>query len=607
MTTKSSKSRSAKKSKKSSPAKKATKASSKKRAAGAAPARRAEATMGKNGFRSFAMHSQEKGSASIVASIRPKTSRAASSRGGARRAAASAPVSLSSMDAESAARQYLNNALASAEMPAFTAGDVSGEKSDFKLIGTESEPLTKTQMVKFYQVYRQIPVYGSLVTVELDSKNEFVAINSSLSEPVNVNHVATLSPADALKKVSEHAGYNTKHLDATPRLYYYFDRETMRWRLVYITTNVVKLSGEGAAATSKGIPKVKDYVIDAHSGDLVAELSRTMSIDVIEDALDGLEQKRRISCLKTDRGKRLHDQTRNVHTYDLKFGVFKETKIPPDSRYVNNPPTWSPSAISAHANASVVADFIRDVLKRNGLDNQGGPFISTINCVEEEDTQVWDNAAWVGGIQIVYGQSDIGNGELRSWAVALDMVAHEMTHGLSENTAKLEYRGQSGALDESYADIFGVIINNFKKPVAKWDWRIGKDLTADETPLRDMKKPTKFEQPDHMDDYERMPADDAHDNGGVHTNSGIHNKVAYNMLTAKDSKGKFIFKPREVAAIFYIALTKHLTRTSRFSDSRRGAELAALSLFANDSKKSAKIKAVSKAFDKVGISADEPT
>jgi bacillolysin/neutral peptidase B len=299
---------------------------------------------------------------------------------------------------------------------------------------------------------------------------------------------------------------------------------------------------------------------------------------------------------------------RNVRTYDLKFGVFKETKVPPDSKYVSNPPRpWSPAAVSAHANASVVADFIRDVLKRNGLDNQGSPFVSTVNCVEEPNTKVWDNAAWVGGIQIVYGQSDMGNGDLRSWAVALDMVAHEMTHGLSENTARLEYKGQSGALDESYADIFGVIVNNFEKPIAKWDWRIGKDVTADGQPLRDMKRPGKFQQPAHMDDYEKLPNDEFHDNGGVHTNSGIHNKVAYNVLTTKDSKGKFLFKAREVAAIFYIALTKYLSRTSRFSNSRRGVELAALSYFANDPKKSAKIKAVSKAFDKVGIYVETPS
>jgi len=73
------------------------------------------------------------------------------------------------------------------------------------------------------------------------------------------------------------------------------------------------------------------------------------------------------------------------------------------------------------------------------------------------------------------------------------------------------------------------------------------------------------------------------------------------MLTAKDSSGKYLLKPRDVAALFYLALTQNLSRTSRFADSRRGVELAARSLFANQANKQARFKAVSKAFDKVGI------
>ena len=73
------------------------------------------------------------------------------------------------------------------------------------------------------------------------------------------------------------------------------------------------------------------------------------------------------------------------------------------------------------------------------------------------------------------------------------------------------------------------------------------------------------------------------------------------MLTAKDAQGRYLLKPREVAALFYLALTQNLSRTSRFADSRRGVELAARSLFANKSNKQARFKAVAKAFDKVGI------
>jgi Zn-dependent metalloprotease len=119
--------------------------------------------------------------------------------------------------------------------------------------------------------------------------------------------------------------------------------------------------------------------------------------------------------------------------------------------------------------------------------------------------------------------------------------------------------------------------------------------------LRDMRRPERFGQPSHMYDYQKLPKTEAGDWGGVHTNSGIHNKAAYNMLTAKDAKGKYLLKPREVAALFYLALTQNLSRTSRFGDSRRGVELAARSLFANKTNKQARLKAVAKAFDKVGI------
>jgi len=137
--------------------------------------------------------------------------------------------------------------------------------------------------------------------------------------------------------------------------------------------------------------------------------------------------------------------------------------------------------------------------------------------------------------------------------------------------------------------------------VKKWNWLIGDGLFGPGTALRDMKKPENFDQPSHMNDYQNLPKTANGDWGGVHTNSGIHNKAAYNMLTAKNSKGTYLLKPREVAALFYLALTQNLSRTSRFGDSRRGVELAARSLFANKTNKQARFQAVAKAFDKVGI------
>ena len=609
MTTKSSKKAAKKGSKPTKYAtnKRATKSSSKKsEAASAAPDSFRKDGVSRNGLRSFAFHRQDKGAATVLGDIRPKTRPA---RPGARAGAAGARAPVTGMDAETAARQYLTNALASDQLPTFTAGDPGAEKSDFKLIAVEAVPLTGTQMVKFCQYYRRIPVYGSLVAVELDKKNELISINSTLTEPTNVDAVATVAPAAVVQTVVQASGADPTSLEATPSVYYYFDREAQTWRLVYIMRDVTKTKGpqDAEAATegvynrrtqSSGSPKAFDYVVDAHSGDLVAELPRSHNVSV--RALDGLKKMRTINCSKNTTGSFLHDPDLNMHTYDFGFGNVDVlvSKLPGD--YVGNPPDWDGAAVSAHANTADVLKFLSTVLKRNGIDNLGGAVRSSINCVEEDGTKEWDNATWWRK-QMMYGQSK-KNGKLISWAVAKDIVGHELTHGITDYTARIEYLGESGALNESLSDILGVIIANAKEAdITKWNWRIGEGLMDDEPALRDMKKPEKFDQPSHMDNYLKLPKTENGDWGGVHTNSGIHNKAAYNMLTAKDSKGNYLLKPREVAALFYLALTQNLSRTSRFGDSRRGVELAARSLFANKANKQERFKAVAKAFDKVGI------
>ncbi len=233
-----------------------------------------------------------------------------------------------------------------------------------------------------------------------------------------------------------------------------------------------------------------------------------------------------------------------MHTFDFGFGNVDAlvSKLP--GQYVGNPPEpWDSAAISAHANTADVLKFFSTVLHRNGVDNLGGPVRSTINCVEEDDTQEWDNATWYRK-QMMYGQSKV-NGKLRSWALAKDIVGHELTHGITDYTARIEYLGESGALNESYSDIFGVIVANIGEPdVKKWNWLIGEGVMEGEKALRDMRRPEKFEQPSHMNDYRKLPKTAAGDWGGVHINSGIHNKAAYNLLTAKDTKGKYLLKPK---------------------------------------------------------------
>jgi Zn-dependent metalloprotease len=246
------------------------------------------------------------------------------------------------------------------------------------------------------------------------------------------------------------------------------------------------------------------------------------------------------------------------------------------------------------------------VLKRNNIDNKGGRVISSVNCVVKTDetppgSNVWLNAFW-NGTQMIYGQAMFDD-RLRSLASSLDIVAHELFHGVTAATARLIYQDEPGALNESYSDIFGALISNASQPdIAQWNWQIGDALSTGLQAFRDMSDPPLFDQPKLMKDYRKSPATLAGDFGGVHANSGIHNFAAFKIMTTPAADG-FLFKPEELAAMFYVALTQQLSRMSTFSDSRRGVVIATRSLFRKlpQADVDARAKAVAAGFDAAGI------
>jgi Zn-dependent metalloprotease len=304
----------------------------------------------------------------------------------------------------------------------------------------------------------------------------------------------------------------------------------------------------------------------------------------------------------------LRDATLNLETYDFRWRdpVVQDSALP--GAICSSPPNWTAAAVSAHANATIVASFLRDVLMRNGIDGGGGLLVSSVNCVwkayeRPPGSRAWLNAFWdPSRQQMVYGQATF-NGKLRSLASALDVVAHELFHGVTEHTARLEYHVESGALNESYSDIFGIIISNFAEPnIANWNWLMGDGISSGLAAFRDFEDPTRFDQPKHMDDFAHRPDNRDNDYGGVHKNSGIHNFATYSVITARDA-GAFLFTPAELAAMFYVALTQQLSRQSTFSDSRRGVVLATRSLFRNrpQPELARRVAAVEAGFSAAGI------
>lgn len=552
-----------------------------------------------NGLKSFSMHAYDKATAPMVAKLQQEQQT---------QPAFGLVRSAHKLDPETVARQYLQQALGSPSIPAFTAPRTDRASSEFKTIDTETVPLTGTKIVKFRQNIENIPVYGSLVSVELDGGNNLVSLNSSLGEPTGVNAVASISPSDALKAVQAHPGYRKQLSGIMPHLYYYFDRPASKWRLVYILQDVpVTLEGEKKAPKGFMSPKFMDYVVDAQTGKVVAELPRTpTAAPMVDTAVDDQGNKRKIRVEKIPHGRKLLKDTQlNVQTFDFKFHDpdTENTKLP--GAAIARPPTWSSSAVSAQANAAAVSEFLRNVVKRINIDNRGGFMNSSIHCVvmsESEDGKQWENAYW-DGKQMVYGQRKNG-ARLVSFAADLDVVGHEMFHGVTDFTSRLEYALQPGALNESYSDIFGIIIANFPNPDPRtWNWKLGDGLGDNGGPLRDMSDPAKYGQPAHMRDFKKLPNTLVGDWGGVHTNSGIPNKAAYNILTAQDGRGSLVLTPQEVAAVFYLALTQQLSRTSQFADSRRGALASARTLFRNltPALQAKKIQAIEQGFKAVGI------
>jgi Zn-dependent metalloprotease len=522
--------------------------------------------MREGAFKAFSMHITEDAGRRTFAELkaeRPTTS--------AFSLTAAQPQNL---DPESAAKRILEHALASDTMPSLTAPKVDGDESTFKSLGVETVPLTGTKVVKFRQQVKGIPVYGSLISVELGDNNEMVSLNSNIAKPDVASYVARISPQEALKKVAGEAGYGRQLPDSTPKLNLYLDARG-KWHLAYMIEDVRSLQKTQTAGDS---PLVYDYVIDALSGSTVAELPRTPTATETANDEQGNPQ---TFSIDMDGGKKvMRDPTLNIETFDFRFAdpQVQASRLP--GNLVAAP--FSPAAVSAHVNATRVATFLRDVLKRNNIDNVGGRMVSSVNCLLKRDerppgSKIWLNAFWDGqAVQMIYGQAKL-NGRLQSLSASLSVVAHELFHGVTGATSRLVYQDESGALNESYSDIFGIIVANFNEPdISNWDFLIGDGLSTGLEALRDMRDPTRFNQPKLMSDF----VDTSADHGGVHTNSGIHNFAAFNVITAQ-SNGAFLFKAEELAAMFYIALTQQLSSQSTFAASHRAVALAARSLFRN--------------------------
>ncbi|NGN69040.1 peptidase M4 family protein [Streptomyces sp. A7024] len=244
-------------------------------------------------------------------------------------------------------------------------------------------------------------------------------------------------------------------------------------------------------------------------------------------------------------------------------------------------------------------DLFLSAYERNSIDAAGLPLDATVHYGEDYGNAFWD------GERMVFGD---GDGEIfLDFTIALDVIGHELTHGVTQYTANLEYFGQSGALNESMSDVFGSLIKQhvLGQTAENADWLIGAGLLAPRVTgkaLRSMKEPGtaydddvlgKDPQPATMDGYVRTSSD----NGGVHINSGIPNHAFY--LVAYELGGNAW---ERAGQLWYDVLTGGELRTSADF-----AEFARLTVQAAQQRygEGPELAAVQKAWSQVGVAAAE--
>jgi Zn-dependent metalloprotease len=243
-------------------------------------------------------------------------------------------------------------------------------------------------------------------------------------------------------------------------------------------------------------------------------------------------------------------------------------------------------------------EFYREVLDRNSIDDQGMRLDGYVHYGEGYNNAFWD------GQQMVFGDGD--GVMFTDFTSSLDVIAHELTHGVTEHVAGLEYHKQSGALNESMSDVFGSLVKQWSlgQTAEQADWLIGAEVFTpgiEADALRSMKAPGtaydnetfgKDPQPDHMSKFVHLPDTEEGDYGGVHINSGIPNKAFY--LTATRIGGYAWEAP---ALIWYEAL-KASGPTTEFQEFADKTYLMAGELYGTDSMEQ---QAVLAAWREVGI------
>lgn len=453
----------------------------------------------------------------------------------------------------------------------------SEAEESFIIVDEIADDSTGTHHFKLEQVYEGIPVYNGGQTITLDENDNVTSyfgtvIPDLAKEMIEIENIISEKVAiDKAKAALEKRIGTVENYDGEVKAEQYIYEYKDKFYHTYLVT----------ASTSEPQVGFWHYFIDATNGKVVDSYNAAHNVTAFGNGVFGERRKFEASLLDGLYG--LHDQTRGqgVLTFDNNHNDALVTSV--SKMFTDG------AAVDAHANAQITYDYFKRTFNRDSVDDNGQPLLSRVHVGEN-----WANASW-NGVYMSYGDGD--GVRFHNLAAGLDVAAHEMSHGVVQHTANLIYRNESGALNESFADIFGAMVD-------RDDWIIGEDIMADGTiGLRSLEDPavlierrTAAPYPDHWSLRYEGPLD----NGGVHINSSINNKAAYLVSEGGEHYGVVVEGVGREATeqIYYRALANYLTRNSDFSMMRQAAIQAATDLYGADS---AAVQAVKQAYNAVGV------
>ncbi|NVO02253.1 MAG: M4 family metallopeptidase [Bacteroidetes bacterium] len=440
---------------------------------------------------------------------------------------------------------------------------------------------------KFQQYYNGVKVENAVYLIH--AKNGIaVSGNGNTYSGINVGIVPNFSSEKAIQ-------YATKHINAEK---YMWENQAEENLLKTMKNNskatyfpqpeliILKDKANYKLAYKMSVyaqkPISNNYVfVDAQNGEIIKTINRIQNTDVPGIAHTKYAGTQNIITDSVGPGVyRLRETTNGggIQTFNMNQGTnygasvdFTDT----DNDWNNVNAQQDEAATDAHFGAEKTLAYFKQKFNRDSYDNANAILYGFVHYDVNYANASWD------GVRMTYGD---GDGSQYSALTSLDVAGHEISHAVTEHSANLIYQDESGALNESFSDIFGTCIEFFADS-ANGDWYIGEDFDlTGANGFRSMSDPNSKQNPDTY--YGQYWVTDGSDMGGVHTNSGVQNYWFY-LLSDGGIGTNDLGRTYNVtgigidsaAQIAYRNLTVYLTESSNYMDARQGAIAAAEDLY----------------------------